>query len=176
MIEQRPDGSVIADVGLPTRIVVPAGGPVVAMQDTRDDGYPDVILDQRAGYAGMEAQSQEEVFAFWERHLAGQRPPIRPWVSPDGVVPYINHSRWVADCSCGGGMLCWDQSPYACCLDCGGFFQVHWPIPALRSEVIRILAAREPRNRNWDPRKVDKQGDAVETVEFLQRENLLMGI
>jgi hypothetical protein len=172
-IVARPDGTIEAQIGKPTRVVIPPGGPRRPEQDPHDDGYPDIIVDQRRGYQNLEADTTDEVFAYWERWLSRQRPPVRPWVSGHSVVPYINHSRWVADCDCGGGMLCWDQNPYTCCLSCGGFYTVDWQLPSLRSEVIRLLAIREPSKRNWDSRKVDKQGDPVETVDFLQRENML---
>lgn len=170
----RDDGSVVADVGLPTRVVIPPGGPRTPAQDPRDDGYPDVIADQRRGYAGLETDTPEEVAAHWDYVLAKLRPPVARREATRSVVPYVNHSRWVADCDCGGGMLCWDRNPVTCCLDCGASYFVAWAPPVERAAVVRALAIRDPRNRNWDPRRVDKAGEQVETVASLHRENVLM--
>lgn len=174
IIEQRTDGTTIADVGLSTRVVVPAGGPLAPSEDRNDPGYPDVIVDQRTGYAAPDATQATDVQGLWDAFLAKQGLVVVP--TADEVIPYINHSRWCADCTCGGGMLCWDRNPYACCLDCGRRYKVVWQDPQLRSAVIRELAAREPQHRNWDPRRADKEGNMVETLAFLQRENLLMGV
>ena len=170
----RDDGTIIADVGRITRLVVPAGGPTGPLEDPNDPGYPDVIVDQRTGYHGLETTSVEEVIVTWDGFLGNQRPPVARTVTTDEVVPYINQSRWVADCSCGGGMLCWDRNGQTCCLGCGTTWSVAWQDPALRAQVIRLLAIREPQHRNWDPRRVDDQGQMIETPDYLERENLLM--
>lgn len=173
-ISFRYDGAIIADVGNVTRLVVPADGPVVPMQDPFDNGYPDVIVDQRRGYHNLETESVEEVVDYWQRWLESQDPPKEMIETGLEIDPYINAGRWVADCLCGGGLLCWDRNPSGCCLSCGRVYSVRWQNPQLRSEVIRTLACRPPDNMNWDPRLLDERGDLVETVAFLQRENLLM--
>lgn len=170
----QADGTTIADVGAPTRLVIPAGGPLLPLEDPSDPGFPDVIIDQRRGYHNLETESVDEIVDFWVRFLGNHRPPKE--IVDTGLVvdAYINVGRWMADCECAGGMLVWDRNPTACCLSCGRRYGVRWQPPALRAEVIRTLACRPRENMNWDPRVVDDQGLMVETVEFLQRENLLM--
>lgn len=178
-ISEMADGRLIVDAGQITSVVVDpvsmtaTGG----SGDPNDEGYPDVIVDQRTGYghSGGRAASVADVENLWEGFLAARGIGIQDQAGE--VVAYINGSRWVADCPvCGGGMFCWDRNPRACCLECGSRFQVRWELPALRSAVIRALAARLPAHRNWDPRRLDADGMMVETVEFLRRENLLMGV
>lgn len=176
-IRTRTDGTVEALLGgAVTRIVVPAAGPLSAPEDRNDPGYPDVIGDQRHGYEHLDTDSVEEVAAWWDSMLARRRPPIPVRVREgEEVEPYISHSRWVADCDCGGGMLCWDRNPYTCCLDCGSVWNVKWQQPAMRSEVIRAIAVRpDARHRNWDARARTKEGERVETAAFLHRENAIM--
>ena len=173
-ITLRADGSMVADVGLATRLVIPEAGPISPMEDQADDGYPDIIVDQRRGYHALETESVDEIIDYWDRFLANHRPPKQIIETGLEVVPFINGGRWVADCECAGGMLCWDRNPTACCLSCGRRYSVRWQLPALRSEVIRTLACRPVSNQNWDPRLVDDLGEMVESVTFLQRENLLM--
>jgi len=171
-VETRADGALLIDLGGVTRMVIPVGGPVVPEQ-SRDDAYPKVISDQREIHH-LTAESAAEVHVYWEEYLARQRPP-KPIIGTAGrapelvsVVPYINESRWVADClNCNGGMACWDQNPSACCLTCGWLFEVNWQPPAERSEIVRMLAVREAKHRNWDPRKGEDR-------DFLIRENILM--
>lgn len=174
-IEVRSSGLIVADIGGSTRVVVdPDTLTVTGGTDGGDLGYPDVIIDQRRGYGVPDMNTQDDVASFWNTYVA--RAFDRPVVEGNGeVVPYINSSRWVADCPCGGGMLAWDKNPYSCCLDCGTKYSVAWQPPSLRSAIIRELASRHPQNRNWDPRRVDDNGDMIETVEFLRRENVLMG-
>lgn len=154
------------DVGGVTRIHVPEGGPT-APQAMSDDGYPAVITDQSNGYEGHVFTKAEEVVVFWEEFLSRQRPPKRPIKADHSVAPYINHSRWLADCDCGGGMLCWDRNPYACCLTCGTFYEVDWPAPQVRAEAVRLIATRNVVNRNWDHHK-------GETAQELMAQNILM--
>lgn len=174
VVEQKSNGSLVVDAGLVTRVVVPPGGPRSPREDPNDDGYPDIISDQRTGYATPDASTADDVFQIWEQFLERQGKEIN--VTDAEVIPYINHSRWVADCTCGGGMLCWDQNPYACCLDCGRRFNVRWQPPVLRAAVIRTIATRQPQHRNWDPRRVNADGTMIEDIAFLERENVLMGV
>jgi hypothetical protein len=179
-VTRRDDGSMLVDAGGPTRLLIPAGGPVMPLQDAKDDGYPDVILDIPRAHQGFhritgkhaDEATFDDVRKYWTTVLA--RRGLRLIPNAGSVVPYINHSRWVADCTCKGGMFCWPKIPQACCLSCGRVYTVNWQLPAERSAVIRVLALREPDNRNWDPRKLDKSGRPVETVEYLERENTLM--
>lgn len=174
--EMTASGLIVADVGLATRVVVdPDTLTVQGGTDGNDEGFPDIVVTQRDGYGGRTLHSVADVEAFWDQQVA-RRFDREPLLGDVEVVPYINASRWVADCPCGSGMFCWDQNPYACCLECGTRFKVLWQPPAERSAAIRVLAGRPVDNRNWDPRRVDKDGNMVETVEFLRRENVLMGI
>jgi hypothetical protein len=145
-----------------------------------DDAYPHLYATQREMLPnGIECDTGEDVFwKVWEPFLRGVDEYGRPNEIPKRVPvldeehrqvdPYVNQSRWVADCpACGGGMACWDRNPYACCLTCGRMYEVRWQLPAERAEVMRVLAGRPIGNRNWDPR-------AGETVETLAIENVLM--
>lgn len=175
-VEMTASGMVVVDAGYSTRVVVnPETLEVQGGTDGADEGYPNVIVTQQDGYGGRTLRSKAEVDAFLEQQIA-RRFDREPLVSDLEVVPYINASRWVADCPCGSGMLCWDQNPHVFCLECGTRYGVRWQTPALRSAVIRLLAGRALQHRNWDPRRVDGDGMMVETPEFLGRENLLMGI
>lgn len=170
-------GRIVADIGSVTSVVVdPDNLVVTGGTDGNDLGYPDIIIDQRRGYGTSDLNTVAEVVTFWTEFLARKEPPLEIHDAADPVVPYINASRWVAGCACGGGMLAWDQNPYCCCLECGARYGVRWQPPALRSAVIRELAGRPVENRNWDPRRLDGDGLMVESVEFLRRENVLMGI
>jgi hypothetical protein len=125
-----------------------------------DDGYPDVIKDQRHGY-GLE--TVEEIETFWLEHLAKRN--LEPWFDNREVVPYINRGRWLVDCpACNAGNFAWDRNHLACCLDCGLMVKVMWPAPLFRSQAIRLLAVRELANQNWNAHK-------GETVDELEREN-----
>lgn len=175
-VEMTASGMVVVDAGYTTRVVVnPDTLEVQGGTDGADEGYPDVIVTQCDGYGGRTLRSRAEVDAFLEQQIA-RRFDREPLVSDLELVPYINASRWVADCPCGAGMLGWDQNPHVFCLECGTRYALRWQPPTLRSGVIRLLAGRAPQHRNWDPRRLDGDGMMVETLEFLGRENLLMGI
>jgi hypothetical protein len=91
---------------------------------------------------------------------------MEPLADARELVPYLNHGRWLADCpECGAGAACWDRNPYTCCLACGHLYSLAWPLPQLRSEVMRLLAGRPEEARNWTP---------GETVEELKIQNVLM--
>ncbi len=122
-----------------------------------DDGYPDVIADQRHAY---KCETVEEIETFWLEHL--KAPPSFTGLS---AVPYINRARWLVDCpGCNAGNFAWDRNPLACCLDCGVMVKVAWQPPPVRAQAIRLLAVRPIVNCNWDAHK-------GETVEDLEREN-----
>lgn len=180
-ITLRSDGSVEVD-GLtsPTRVLIGPDGPAKPMQDPSDIGYPDIIMDQPRCYQGFERMTgvssadatMEHVLVYWDAFL--ERNQRVGSLGPGSVTPYINSSRWVADCVCGGGMLCWTQNPYCACLDCGRLYACDWPLPATRSAIIRALEIRPPQFRNWDPRRLDKDGEPIETLDVIRRENTLM--
>jgi hypothetical protein len=177
-ISEMADGRLIVDAGQVTHVVIDPDSMTVTggSGDPNDAGYPDVIVDQRTGYGllGGDSTTVADVETLWETYCHRHDRPVVD--RADEVVAYINASRWVADCPCGGAMFCWDRNPRACCLDCGSRYPVRWQPPAVRAAVIRTLAARPEPARNWDPRRVDEAGELLETVEFLRRENVLMGV
>lgn len=82
------------------------------------------------------------------------------------ITPYINHSRWVADCpECNGGMGCWDEMQTSICMDCGHQYQLQWP--ENRATAVAILLLRPEAKRNWYP---------DEPLSRLEAENLLIGV
>lgn len=146
------------DVGEPTLRRIPDEG---GFQYT-DDGYPDVVFDQRHGYG---CTTRDEVETFWIETLAraDRAPHVQDPMAE--AVPYINRSRWLTDCpACNAGNYAWDQNPLVCCLDCGLLAKVLWQAPLDRSRAIRLLAVREVVNRNWNAHK-------GETVDELEVEN-----
>ena len=155
------------DVGLPTRVKAEAPDP--ANPPTyHDDAYPAVIADQRHGYG---CETADEVLAhqlgFLDEHYQ-----MQPVQDPEkrSVVPYINASRWIADCpACGTSNWVWDQNPNMVCLGrkCGHVFKVVWQPPKLRAAAIRVIADWPPANRSWDAHK-------GETVEELTIQGVLM--
>jgi len=176
-IVTRPDQTVIVETGITATVVDPVGMTITGgSSDPNDLGFPDIIVTQQNGYGCDGLSTVDEVVAFWIEALAAHRPPLPLRPATETVSPYINASRWVADCLCGGGMLCWDRNPRAACLDCGAAYWCAWAAPDVRSAVIRFLAARPVSHRNWDPRRVNDDGTMIETVAFIERENVLMGI
>ncbi len=75
---------------------------------------------------------------------------------------YISHGRWVADCSCGAGIVVSPVLGEAACTDCATMFRLRFPEE--RQGIERVLLARpDVRNRNWRP---------GETIERLEAENV----
>lgn len=139
--------------GLPTRLRFD-GEPI----PYPDDGYPDVIKDQRHAYG---CTTRQEIEDWWLDHLR-----VEPWFDQTlEAVPYINRARWLVDCpNCNAGAFAWDGNPLACCLECGLIVKVAWQAPKIRSAAVRLLAVRPLVSCNWNAH----QG---ETVEDLEREN-----
>jgi hypothetical protein len=146
-----------------------------------DDAYPDVILDARHGYA---KETREEIREYQRGWLVGEVPPHGPPGAPPNwpvrvptpdpekrtVVPYINASRWIADCpQCGTSNWMFDQLPDMVCLGrgCGLVFKAEWQLPQDRSAVIRLLAGWPEGNSNWDAHK-------DETLEELKLQQILL--
>ena len=154
--------------GEPTRRKVgPKDGPTMVGEDR----YPKVIRDQREVYG---VATVDEVRRFWGEFLARQAAhgvgPGAPFRDEQArtVVPFVNRSRWMALCpECSGGMICWEENPDTCCVDCGRVFEVAHHTGFVRAEVSRLLAVRPTVNRNWEPEK--------ETTERLAFENLIHG-
>lgn len=156
------------DIGAPTR--VRAAAPDLANPPTLDDAYPAIIEDQRTMLPnGTACETAIDVYNLvwlpWaEKHglTLQEDPQVRV------VTPYINQSRWVADCpECQAGMACWDRNPQAACLTCGRIYKVAWQSPTERAAAIRILAGRRAVHRNWDVHR-------GETVDELVLQNVLM--
>ncbi len=81
------------------------------------------------------------------------------------VAAYVNHSRWVADCPCGGAELVSRHRDFLCG-SCGGQGTVQWPRPRKQIEAA-LLERPVEGTRNWWP---------GETVAMLRAENLEAGI
>jgi hypothetical protein len=150
------------DIGSVTRVPVPDRAPDTAPIDP-NDGYPKIIRDQRELHG---CETVPEVIAYWDSFL--ERSGRVRVMDQRELTPYINHSRWLADCpECNGGMACWEANPYACCLDCGHQFSIRWQEGGERAAAIRLLAGYPDRHRNWDPR-------VGETVESLRVRHIVM--
>lgn len=121
----------------------------------------DVIKDQREM---LGVSSVEE----WEHRLS--QLVEEPVKDRRTIAPYVNGSRWVADCpECNGGIACWDENPKGFCADCGHVFKVKFPPTKTREKALVVLAERPARNRNWNP--------DTEDVARLKVENeLLLGV
>lgn len=159
------------DVGLSTRVDASPPDPNNP-RTLPDDAYPAIIEDQRHAY---KCDTVEEVMAWIGAWLAGEcppranpAPPIEPVRDEREVVPYINCSRWIAEChECAAAIAVWDRNPDMVCLACGRVYKVAWQLPALRSEVIRVIADWPTNNRSWDAHK-------GETVDELKLQAVLM--
>ncbi len=78
---------------------------------------------------------------------------------------YVNHGRWVADCTnCNGGILA--TADHVICPDCA--FEFDLVFSNDREEGERVLSYRSLVNQNWRP--------DTETVEDLKAENVLNGL
>ena len=65
------------------------------------------------------------------------------------VEAYINHGRWVVDCSCNGAGLTAPDFKLSCCFDCGRIYTTV-KFPEQRKEIEKILVARRDKvRRNW---------------------------
>lgn len=95
------------------------------------------------------------------------------------MTPYMNHGRWVIDCSslnCGGAMrvLPWQAIAVCDCGDrdfcqhgnpCATIVQLDWPVDRMAIE--SVMQFRPLLNRNWYP---------WETLEGLGEENTAHGL
>ncbi len=148
------------DIGGTTRVWAGPPDPANPPQYP-DDGYPDVIADQRHAY---QCDTVEEIETFWLECL--ERKGLEPWTTDPMLErdAYINRARYLADCTCNSGAFVWNRNPLGCCLDCGQLFKVRHPAPAVLAAAIRLLAVRPIVNCNWNAH----QG---ETLAELEREN-----
>lgn len=90
-----------------------------------------------------------------------------------GVLAYVNHGRWVADCpECGGGILVRivpsERVDRTTCRDCGSEVGIVRPDDEVVAAGEDVLSRRRPENRNWDPSR--------ETVADLKAENARYGV
>lgn len=168
------------DVGLSTRVKAGPSDPDNP-RTYPDDAYPAVIADQRHGYG---CDTVDEVLAYQLGFLA-EHYNIAPTLDPEkrAVTPYINTSRWVADCpQCGAANWVWDRNPNMVCLGrhCGYVFNVMWQPPKVRAAAIRVIADWPQGNRSWDAHKGETveelkiQGVLMQGVEPAQRNGLLV--
>lgn len=149
-----------------------------------NDGFPAIIDDQRHFWAflGHDVTTTEEIEKLEILWCAGEPPAhphkpanwpiVQPRDDPElrTVVPRINAGRWIGDCpACGNASALWDARPVMVCLGrgCGLRFKVAWQVPALRSEVIRVIADWPTVNQSWE-------GHKGETVEELKVQAVLM--
>lgn len=159
------------DIGKSTRVKAAPPDPENPPSDDNDI-YPAIIEDQRHAY---HCDTLEEIVAWQSAFLAGECPPHPVPRAPISavrddrqVIPHINASRWIAECAeCGTANAVWDRNPDMVCLACGRIFKVAWQLPAIRSEVIRVMADWPTENRSWDAHK-------GETVEELKIQAVLM--
>lgn len=106
-----------------------------------------------------------EVQQYWRDHaranqekhgfmFANRRDGDRFRMARRSLKPYLNHSRWVADCQmddCNGGIAMWKENPQACCLDCGTIYKnIDWPKEMGEVEQTALLVPT-PEERNWLP-------------------------
>lgn len=82
------------------------------------------------------------------------------------VVAYVNHGRWVADCTDDNGAELVEPGERFLCGSCGAEADVVWPddIPAAEA----VLRVRPLSNRHWYPQR--------ETVSDLAAENTERGL
>jgi hypothetical protein len=106
---------------------------------------------------------------WWDPELGVRVPGGKVTYSDTPVVAFVSDNRWVAQCSCGGGMGCWAEMPRACCYDCGTSYPVVFPDPVTLAAGEAVLDARpEPDTRNWRPDE--------ETVADLKVENITRAV
>jgi hypothetical protein len=82
------------------------------------------------------------------------------------VLAYINDSRWVANCECGGGELV-SEGQEMLCGSCGVVSPVKFPTKKKVEQLERLLEVRPVRSRNWN---------LEETVDELLAQNIEHGI
>lgn len=131
----------------------------------------------RGGIAQMSAwlvKAGERASFTYNRHIEYRTLPTFPAaMSVERTVDaYVNWSRWMVDCPCGGAQVISPDDPRFFCIHCfnggDGWWPVVWPEPAERAAIETLLNRRpDPHTRNWQP---------GESVEQLQGENLQHGI
>lgn len=123
-----------------------------------------MIRDQSNGYAIGALPTVDNVWAYWRAHLAQKG--MEPHRVEKQVVAYVNDSRWIADCKCNGGMICWVENPETCCLDCGAVYSVKFPPGAAKA--LELLNDRPEHARNWNAHKGESVANlALENAKML---------
>jgi hypothetical protein len=81
--------------------------------------------------------------------------------SEDQRRAYVNHGRWVVDCSkCKGAGLASREKRVSCCFDCGRIYtSVTFPRNASKIEAA-LLKRSDPATRNWTTGETMKSLDA----------------
>lgn len=129
-----------------------------------------MIRDQRHMTGPARLRTVEEIVAAWKAYARqatfdrdGDPFAVGLVASDTPAVAYVNHSRWVANCPCGGGIAAWVENPRGVCMSCGTVRPIRFPD---RWEIVeRLLLGRPAVNRNWWP---------GEPIEFLETENQIM--
>tara|TARA_B100000949_G_scaffold11685_1_gene8927 strand:- start:4270 stop:4548 length:279 start_codon:yes stop_codon:yes gene_type:complete len=68
---------------------------------------------------------------------------------PDPRDAYINHGRWVVDCTCNGAGLTSPAFGLTCCFDCGSVY-TSVVFPSDHEEIESALMTRtDETTRNW---------------------------
>jgi len=88
----------------------------------------------------------------------------KTWASPEGVVAYVNHGRWVVDCHwCKKGVLTRPDWAFAGCAECGAYYEADkltFPSDPRIEEILRMRPDRD--SQHWDSKQ---------TADDLLREN-----
>lgn len=131
------------------------------------DTYQEPLL---RGLLGREFRRPLNDAAIAEAHKRWCRAqPIAtvPHESASTIVMGVNHGRWIATCpECRAGLGALRHSERAHCFSCGAVFPVVWPEPLDEDRIVRLLLARPPIHRNWEP---------TETIDVLVADNLAHG-
>ena len=107
---------------------------------------------------------------------ANQHLPVLPGFAPTKVIAFVNHGRWVADCTnpqCVGAELVDYGDPVFFCLSCGNthvesrFQRVAFPPPPAIQEIESLLEERPTLNQNWLPHE-DMARLTAENAAFLR--------
>lgn len=84
----------------------------------------------------------------WTEHHQQRRITTDPTAQAGELYARINHSRWVADCTCGSAQIVTPADPRMWCVVCGaGWWQLIFPADV--DVVEESLAALPIIERNW---------------------------
>lgn len=115
--------------------------------------------------ARTRVETVEDFYGWQAEHLQA-RGIARRWDSEVHPRAYVNHGRWLVQCSCGNGAFTHPEWRVACCAECGAVFR-GVVFPENRAEIEAVLLKRPMRkSHNWDG----------EPLLALKAENVLHGI